>query len=115
MSKFDKKVQKEVSQIANSKLSHATTIGGLSVNLNHLKMRAVQRKSTGTPSATVSMPPPLMAQPSTVPQQNLVQHRIEEEQGVGDILFKVAGNLPPMDQCYIQFVHEENGTTYMKM
>ena len=33
-----KKVQKEVSQIANHKLSRATTIGGLSVNLNHLKM-----------------------------------------------------------------------------
>ena len=29
--------QKEVSQIANCKLSRATTIGGLSVNLNHLK------------------------------------------------------------------------------
>ena len=37
MSKFDKKVQKEVSQIANCKLSRATAIGGLSVNLNHLK------------------------------------------------------------------------------
>ena len=32
-----KKVQKEVSQIANRKLSRATAIGGLSVNLNHLK------------------------------------------------------------------------------
>ena len=29
--------QKEVSQIANDKLPIATTIGGLSVNLNHLK------------------------------------------------------------------------------
>ena len=29
--------QKEVSQIANFKLSRATTIGGLNVNLNHLK------------------------------------------------------------------------------
>ena len=30
-----------MSQIANSKLPIATTIGGLSVNLNHLKMRSV--------------------------------------------------------------------------
>ena len=76
-------------------------------------MRAAQRKSTA--SATVLVPPPLMAaQPSTVPQQNQVQHHIEEEQGVGDILFEVAGNLPPMDQYNVQFVHEENGTTYMK-
>ena len=29
--------QKEVSQIADCKLPIATTIGGLSVNLNHLK------------------------------------------------------------------------------
>ena len=40
MSKFDKKIQKEVSQIANRKLSRATAIGGLSVNLNHLKIGA---------------------------------------------------------------------------
>ena len=43
MSKFDKKVQKEVSQIANRKLSRATTIGGLSVNLNHPKNLIAQR------------------------------------------------------------------------
>ena len=33
--------QKEVSKIANDKLPIATTIGGLSVNLNHLK-RGIQ-------------------------------------------------------------------------
>ena len=31
------KVQKEVSQIANRNLPHAMLLGGLSVNLNHLK------------------------------------------------------------------------------
>ena len=31
------KVQKEVSQIANHNLSHVILLGGLSVNLNHLK------------------------------------------------------------------------------
>ena len=40
---WQKKVQKEVSQIANRKLSRATAIGGLSVNLNHLKTKQ-QRK-----------------------------------------------------------------------
>ena len=42
-----KKVQKEVSQMANHKLSCAMPIGGLSVNLNHLKMGSqfiMQRK-----------------------------------------------------------------------
>ena len=33
-----KKVQKEVSQMANHNLSHVMLLGGLSVNLNHLKM-----------------------------------------------------------------------------
>ena len=37
MSKFDPKVQKEVSQIANRNLSLVILLGGLSVNLNHLK------------------------------------------------------------------------------
>ena len=37
MSKFDKKFQWEVSQISNSKFSHAMLLGGLSMNLNHLK------------------------------------------------------------------------------
>ena len=32
-----KKVQKEVSQMANRNLSHVMLLGGLSVNLNHLK------------------------------------------------------------------------------
>ena len=31
------KVQKEVSQMANCNLSHVILLGGLSVNLNHLK------------------------------------------------------------------------------
>ena len=33
MSKFDKKIQKEVSQMADNKLPHAMLQGGLSVNL----------------------------------------------------------------------------------
>ena len=33
-----KNSKKEVSQIANSNLSHPILLGGLSVNLNHLKM-----------------------------------------------------------------------------
>ena len=80
----------------------------------HRKLRAAQRK-TSAPSATVSMPPPppLMAQPGSSTQQNEVQHVIEE--GPGDILFEVAGNLPPVDQYNVQYVREENGTTYMKM
>ena len=32
------KVQKEVSQMVNRNLSHVILLGGLSVNLNHLKM-----------------------------------------------------------------------------
>ena len=32
-----KKVQKEVSQMANRNLSHVILLGGLSINLNHLK------------------------------------------------------------------------------
>ena len=34
-----KKVQKEVSQIANRNLSRMILLGGLSVNLNHLKIK----------------------------------------------------------------------------
>ena len=34
-----KKFQKEVSQIANRNLSHVILLGGLSVNLNHLKIQ----------------------------------------------------------------------------
>ena len=37
VSKSDKKFQWEVSQIAEKKFSHAMLLGGLSVNLNHLK------------------------------------------------------------------------------
>ena len=34
---LSQKVQKEVSQMANHNLSHVILLGGLSVNLNHLK------------------------------------------------------------------------------
>ena len=34
-----KKCQWEVSQIAKKRFSHATLLGGLSVNLNHLKIK----------------------------------------------------------------------------
>ena len=37
-----KKVQKEVSQMANRNLSHVILLGGLSVNLNHLKSAFVE-------------------------------------------------------------------------
>ena len=37
-----KKVQKEVSQIANRNLSSVILLGGLSVNLNHLKISKSQ-------------------------------------------------------------------------
>ena len=36
---LSQKVQKEVSQMANCNLPHAMLLGGLSVNLNHLKMK----------------------------------------------------------------------------
>ena len=36
---LSQKVQKEVSQMANRNLSCVILLGGLSVNLNHLKMR----------------------------------------------------------------------------
>ena len=39
-----KKFQKEVSQIVDYKLPIATTIGGLSVNLNHLKIKVISHK-----------------------------------------------------------------------
>ena len=35
---LSQKVQKEVSQMANSNLSPVILLGGLSVNLNHLKI-----------------------------------------------------------------------------
>ena len=35
------KFQKEVSQIANRNLSHVMLLGGLSINLNHLKMEPI--------------------------------------------------------------------------
>ena len=35
---LSQKVQKEVSQMANRNLSRVILLGGLSVNLNHLKM-----------------------------------------------------------------------------
>ena len=35
---LSQKVQKEVSQMANRNLSHVILLGGLSVNLNHLKI-----------------------------------------------------------------------------
>ena len=35
---LSQKVQKEVSQMANHNLSHVILLGGLSVNLSHLKM-----------------------------------------------------------------------------
>ena len=48
MSKFDKKFQWEVSQIAIKKLSIAMLLGGLSVNLNHLKRcQNVKKMSNG--------------------------------------------------------------------
>ena len=76
-----------------------------------------REKTSGTASATVLAsvamppPPPLMAQPGN---QNQVQG-VEVEEGLGDILFEVAGELPPMNQYNVQYVREENGTTYMKM
>ena len=38
---LSQKVQKEVSQMANRNLSPVILLGGLSVNLNHLKIRAI--------------------------------------------------------------------------
>ena len=80
------------------------------------KLRAAAKKKSGTASATVSAavamppPPPLVAQPG-----NSTVQRVEEEEGLGDILFEVARELPPMNQYNVQYVREENGTTYMKM
>ena len=38
---LSQKVQVEVSQMANHNLSHMILLGGLSVNLNHLKTKVV--------------------------------------------------------------------------
>ena len=38
---LSQKVQKEVSQMANRNLSPVILLGGLSVNLNHLKMTGI--------------------------------------------------------------------------
>ena len=43
-----KKFQVEVSQMANSNLSCVILLGGLSVNLNHLKMNVFTSVSWGT-------------------------------------------------------------------
>ena len=40
---LSQKVQKEVSQMANRNLSCVILLGGLSVNLNHLKMKNVEK------------------------------------------------------------------------
>ena len=80
------------------------------------KLRVAAKKKSGTASVTVSAavamppPPPLVAQPG-----NSTVQRVEEEEGLGDILFAVARELPPMNQYNVQYVREENGTTYMKM
>ena len=49
---LSQKVQKEVSQMANRNLSRMILLGGLSVNLNHLKTqgKATQCKTKGVPS-----------------------------------------------------------------
>ena len=39
---LSQKVQAEVSQMANHNLSHVILLGGLSVNLNHLKIKTVK-------------------------------------------------------------------------
>ena len=39
---LSQKVQKEVSQMANRNLSPVILLGGLSVNLNHLKMTKIE-------------------------------------------------------------------------
>ena len=41
--KFDQKIQKEVSQMANCNLSYVMLSGGLNVNLNHLKPRTITK------------------------------------------------------------------------
>ena len=45
-----KKVQKEVSQIANRNLSLVILLGGLSVNLNHLKTAKLNLQNFRVPS-----------------------------------------------------------------
>ena len=52
---LSQKVQKEVSQMANRNLSCVILLGGLSVNLNHLKRKRKSVKHTVT-SETVSPP-----------------------------------------------------------
>ena len=51
------KVQKEVSQIANRNLPRPILLGGLSVNLNHLKMRAVCGRGGGSYLTNVALLP----------------------------------------------------------
>ena len=46
---LSQKVQKEVSQMANHNLSCVILLGGLSVNLNHLKMKICQQNIIQTP------------------------------------------------------------------
>ena len=54
-----------MSQIANRKLSRATTIGGLSVNLNHLKSSESSSES-GNPSSIEQL-----NEPDTFPMKGL--------------------------------------------
>ena len=77
------------------------------------KLRASKKKSTASAAAAVAMPPPppLVAQPN-----GTVRHEAQPVENMGDILFEVAGELPPMNQYNLQYVRDEqNGTTYMKM
>ena len=42
---LSQKVQKEVSKMANHNLSPVILLGGLSVNLNHLKLKVIKENS----------------------------------------------------------------------
>ena len=59
---LSQKVQKEVFQMANHNLSCVILLGGLSVNLNHLKKRDVtpppRKKCDVTPTQLPQTPPP---------------------------------------------------------
>ena len=50
---LSQKVQKEVSQMANHNLSCVILLGGLSVNLNHLKTQTLEHSMNQYPIVTV--------------------------------------------------------------
>ena len=76
-SNLTKKFQKEVSQMANRNLSLMILLGGLSVNLNHLKIvivQPVQQDKLSSEQFSENVPEPEFQQSSPIPLKKQMYH-----------------------------------------